>query len=234
MFGKLKMEKLLGNPFVVSIVGRKKSGKTTFLKELISEFVKRGYRVGTVKHDVHGFEIDVPGKDTWIHREAGASTVAISSSERFALIKEVDSEITLEEVFSKFFDAVDIVFTEGFKREKYPKVEIMRKDVSLKPLSDKDSLLAVVSDEPVDFSVPCFGFEEVSEVADLIEKKMKEKKGSIAHSVGGEEVEVWIDGKQLRLKPFVKSFIYRSITGMLSSLRGGKGKKIKIHIGVRS
>ena len=81
-------------PAVLSIVGRSKVGKTTFLEKLVPEIKSRGYLVGTIKHDAHDhFEIDHKGKDSWRHREAGAQAVAISSPTRFALVKTVKKEL---------------------------------------------------------------------------------------------------------------------------------------------
>jgi len=74
---------------MVSIVGKSGSGKTTLLEKVVAELTKRGYRVGTIKHDVHGFEIDHEGKDSWRHKMAGAKTVALSSPDRVAVIKDV-------------------------------------------------------------------------------------------------------------------------------------------------
>ncbi|OGQ40569.1 MAG: molybdopterin-guanine dinucleotide biosynthesis protein B, partial [Deltaproteobacteria bacterium RIFCSPLOWO2_01_FULL_42_9] len=77
---------------MVSIVGKSGSGKTTLLEKVVAELTKRGYRVGTIKHDVHGFEIDHEGKDSWRHKMAGAKTVVLSSPDRVAVIKDVDEE----------------------------------------------------------------------------------------------------------------------------------------------
>jgi molybdopterin-guanine dinucleotide biosynthesis protein B len=83
---------------VISIVGRSNCGKTTYLEKLISEMKRRGYKVGIIKHDVHGFEIDQPGKDTWRHAQAGADVVCISSPQKMAMIKQVKQELSLDVV----------------------------------------------------------------------------------------------------------------------------------------
>jgi len=97
---------------IISIVGKSEVGKTTLLERLIAELKGRGYRIGTIKHDTHGFEIDKPGKDSWRHARAGSDAVLISSSEKLALIKRVDRERTLDELLAYMGD-VDLVLTEG-------------------------------------------------------------------------------------------------------------------------
>src|SRR5689334_20561515 len=94
---------------IVCFVGASNSGKTTFLEKLIAELTRRGYRVGTVKHDAHGFEMDREGKDTWRHRQAGAATIAISSPAQVATIRRVESEMGLEEIAGRYFWDEDIL-----------------------------------------------------------------------------------------------------------------------------
>jgi molybdopterin-guanine dinucleotide biosynthesis protein B len=111
---------------IVSMVGKSNSGKTTFLEKLLPELARRGYRVGVVKHDVHGFEIDQPGKDTWRLRQVGAGRVVISSPQRFALIGQVEQELTLDELTGRYLGDVDLVISEGYKRGDKPKIEVCR------------------------------------------------------------------------------------------------------------
>ena len=145
-------------PAVLSIVGRSKVGKTTFLEKLVPEIKSRGYRVGTIKHDAHDhFEIDHKGKDTWRHREAGAQVVAISSPTRFALTKMVESELKVDSIVATYFTDEDLVLTEGYKSGSKEKIEICRKELKSEPLcSQADRLVAVVSDFSVAVDVPLF------------------------------------------------------------------------------
>jgi molybdopterin-guanine dinucleotide biosynthesis protein B len=87
---------------IVSIVGKSGSGKTTLLEKVIKELTHRGYTVGVLKHDAHGFEIDHEGKDSWRHKKAGASTVALSSPEKFAVIKDVLTEWFPERIIDAY------------------------------------------------------------------------------------------------------------------------------------
>ncbi len=157
---------------VVSIVSKKNSGKTTLLVKLIPELKGRGYRVGTVKHDTHGFEIDHEGKDTWRHKQAGADTVAISCPWKVSLIQDVEEELSLDQIVEAHFQDLDIVLTEGYKRMKKPQIEVFRSAAHDKPLHERgkeNTLVAMVSDVPVDLDVPRFDINDVTALADFIE-----------------------------------------------------------------
>lgn len=164
-------------PPIVCIVGKSNSGKTTFVEELIPELKGRGYRVGIIKHSVHGFSIDVEGKDSWRYTQAGANTVILSSLNMFAFLKQVEEEIPLDEIIDSYLKDVDIVVAEGFKKEDKLKIEVFRSEVSEKPLcalnsSEKpDKLIAIISDTVTDLSVPHFKMSDVSGVADFLEEK---------------------------------------------------------------
>ena len=159
---------------IVSVVGKSGSGKTTFLEKLLPELKRRGYRVATVKHDVHGFDIDQPGKDTWRHTQAGAEAVVISSPRRFALIQRLDEEMPLDEIAS-YVRGVDIIITEGYKRGDKPKIEISRRARSTELICDEDELIAIVADQRFPLDVPHFGLEDTAGVADLLQKKLLKK-----------------------------------------------------------
>ena len=153
---------------VISIVGRSNSGKTTYLEKVIRELKARGYRVATIKHDVHGFEMDKPGKDTWRHAQAGADVVCISSPAKMAMIKKVEQELALDDVIACISD-VDIIFTEGYKQERKQKIEIYRKAVCDTPLCPKSELLAIATDTPLYDDIPQFPLDDAGELALFLE-----------------------------------------------------------------
>lgn len=160
-------------PPVISIVSKKNSGKTTLLEKLIPELDRRGYRVGTVKHDTHGFDIDHEGKDTWRHKQSGASTVAISSPWKLSLIKDVDEEVSLDRIVETYFADTDLVLTEGYKRAGKPQIEVFRSTAHRLPLhvkGESNALIAVMSDVPVDLGVPNFDINDIAALADFIEQ----------------------------------------------------------------
>ncbi|MDH5666501.1 MAG: molybdopterin-guanine dinucleotide biosynthesis protein B [Nitrospira sp.] len=153
---------------IVCFVGRSNSGKTTFIERVIPELVRAGYKVATVKHAGHGFDLDTEGKDSWRHKRAGASSVAVLSKGSMALFADVSDQPTVEEVRDRFLDeSYDLIIAEGWKHEGYPKIVIIRDRFGEVPLST-EGLLAVVSDKPIDLDVPAFGLDDVSAVASLI------------------------------------------------------------------
>lgn len=160
---------------VISIVGGKSnSGKTTLLEKLIREAKRRGWRVATLKHDVHGFEMDQPGKDTWRHDHAGADVVAISSPKRIAVLERVSEDQPLDEVLSRI-QGVDVIFTEGYKHADKPKIEVYRSAVHQELFSKLEELIAIASDVKFDNGIPCFGLDDVQGICDLIESKFDVK-----------------------------------------------------------
>lgn len=155
---------------IISIVGKAESGKTTLIEKLIPELKKRGYKVGTVKHAFHGFEMDKKGKDSQRHMAAGADTVIIVSEERVVINKKNNNE-TLDSIV-RYFSDVDIIITEGYKKENKPKIEVFRKARHDEPACMGDNnLVALVTDDAIDLNVPKFGYEDIKGLADLIEKK---------------------------------------------------------------
>jgi len=153
---------------MVSIVGNSGAGKTTLLEKLIPELVKRGCRVGTVKHDVHGFQIDKPGKDSWRHKKAGASTTLISSPQQIGMVKDVDHDHSPSELIP-YLPWMDIILLEGYKRAEHPKIEVFRSKAHPEPICGSDKhLIALVSSDPVDLGVPRFSLDDIKGVADFL------------------------------------------------------------------
>ena len=157
---------------VISFVGRSGAGKTTYLEKLVAEMKRRGFRVGVIKHDSHGFDIDHPGKDTWRHAQAGADVVCIASAEKFALIKRTTVEMTLDEVIARV-DGVDIIFVEGYRDQGYRLVEIYRSDGTKPPLGLSDKVFAVASDVTLYPSVPHYDVNDPVPFADEMEKELR-------------------------------------------------------------
>ncbi len=112
-------------PVVLGIVGRPNSGKTTLIEKLIPEFTRRGLRVGAVKR-VARFDIDMPGKDSWRHGQAGAAAYTVASASKLAFIARRDEEATLEEIVARYFGGFDVVVCEGYRREAPDVVEVFR------------------------------------------------------------------------------------------------------------
>ncbi len=162
----------LQNAFIpiVSIAGRARVGKTTFLVKLIAELKRRGYRVGVIKHSVHEFALDKSGTDTWKHTRAGADAVAFVSPHHVSLIRQVDQEIDLQEA-AAMLGAMDLILTEGYKRAHTPKIEVSRRELGTEPVCRSHEIIALVSDHPVDLAVPRFDLDDAAGVATLIEAR---------------------------------------------------------------
>lgn len=154
---------------IISIVGASGAGKTTLIEKLLPEIKRLGLKVGTIKHDVHGFEMDKPGKDSWRHKQAGAAVSIISSPFQIGMVMDVDHDHSPEEL-SKFFPNVDIILTEGYKRKGSSKVEVFRPDGhDREPLCRDDRhLIALVSDIPINLGVPRFTLDDIKGLADFL------------------------------------------------------------------
>lgn len=154
---------------MVSVVGTSNSGKTTLIEKLIAELVRRGYRVATIKHNLHGFSIDHPGKDSWRHKRAGAKMTILASPTQVAVVEDVSRDQTFEELAARYVHDVDLILTEGHKRNPHPKIEVWRAVQQRELLSKpEDGLIAVASDRPLDAGVPCLDIDDAGGLADLI------------------------------------------------------------------
>ena len=170
---------------VISFVGRSNTGKTTLLEKVIPLLRSRGLRVGTVKHHAGEFEIDREGKDSYRHKKAGATATMITSPTKVALVEDISRELTLSEVIERYMHEVDLVITEGYKREHMPKVELYVHGRGAPPLATEDpDIIAIATDGPaiaadapvdelIDVHVPVFSRDEPEPIVDLIVKRLK-------------------------------------------------------------
>ncbi|MBO6758871.1 MAG: molybdopterin-guanine dinucleotide biosynthesis protein B [Roseibium sp.] len=157
---------------IFGITGWKNSGKTQLVTRLVAEFTQRGYRVSTVKHAHHNFDIDRPGADSYRHREAGASEVALVSGRRWALMHELreETEPPLDAILARLAPC-DLVIIEGYKRENHPKIEARRVDSRNKePLAPIDpNIMAIAADHALPGeTLPVFDLDDVPAMADFI------------------------------------------------------------------
>ena len=153
---------------ILSFVGRSNSGKTTLIERVIPELTRGGYRVATVKHAGHGFELDTAGKDSWRHKQAGASTVVVVSKGSMAMFADVSKDMKVEDVRDRFLDSqTDLIIAEGWKSEGYPKIAVVREEFEEVNVS-LDGLLAVVSIKPIEVPVPCIDRNDIAAIAKLI------------------------------------------------------------------
>jgi len=160
-------------PAAICIVGRKNAGKTTLIERLLTEFAARGRKVATIKHDAHDFEIDVPGKDSWRHRQAGSSTTVIASSSKVALVRLTEREAELQELLRLVDRSYDLVLIEGMRRSPLPKILVHRPELG-EPPDLLGEVWAVVTDAArvPGFDAPHFPPDQVSVLAEYIEQRL--------------------------------------------------------------
>jgi len=152
------------------VVGWKNAGKTGLMERLVAEITRRGFSVSTVKHAHHSFDVDHAGKDSFRHREAGASQVLLASANRVALMHELRGapEPALDDLLAHLAP-VDLVLVEGYKRDAHPKIEAHRA-VTGNPLiaPDDPTVRAVASDTPLTLGCPVFDLDDTAAIADFI------------------------------------------------------------------
>jgi len=195
----------------LAIVGKSGVGKTGVMEKLIAEFKARGYRVATVKHSHQMVEMDAEGKDTWRFSRAGSDASVVSSPSKLTVFRNASREPSIEEALVSLGDSYDIVIFEGFKRGRLPKIEVHRSELGKDMICAPEELIAVITDEELAIGLPGFKFNDISGIADFIEKEI----------IAGarHEISVFANGKKVLMKPFVKGIISSAILAMLGSLK---------------
>jgi len=156
---------------VLGLAGWSGSGKTTLMMRLLPELIGRGYRVSTMKHAHHRFDVDQPGKDSYVHRSAGATEVLVASANRWALMHEHrgEAEPSAEELM-RHMTPVDLLIIEGFKREPHDKLEVYRA-ANAKPLLHPEDprIVAVASDVALpEVKLPVLDLGDIRTIADFV------------------------------------------------------------------
>jgi molybdopterin-guanine dinucleotide biosynthesis protein B len=156
---------------VIGLAGWSGAGKTTLLARLIPYFVARGLRVSAIKHAHHSFDVDVPGKDSWVLREAGAAEVLVSSGQRFALMHELRgaSEPRLPELLARM-SPVDLVIVEGYKTEPHRKIEVHRAANGKQLLFPADpGIVGIASDVTIRTELPHAHLDDIAAIAAMMQ-----------------------------------------------------------------
>jgi molybdopterin-guanine dinucleotide biosynthesis protein B len=157
---------------VIGLAGWSGAGKTTLLTRVIPLLLKKDLRVSVIKHAHHAFDVDVPGKDSWRHRESGATEVLVSSTRRWALMHELRGagEPRLSELLAKM-SRVDLVVIEGFKREPHRKIEVHRA-ANAKPLlfPDDPGVVGIATDTAVETTLPTAHLDDIEAIAAMMQR----------------------------------------------------------------
>ena len=164
---------------ILCIVGQKDTGKTTLIERLIPELQRLGYRVATVKHPPHRFELDTPGKDSYRHFHAGADATVVYGENTLALFRRLVSRPSLQQLMASHLPDIDLVLVEGHKHAPLPKIEVFRKGTHPKPLYDGEpDYLAIASDTPLDdLDIPCLDLADPRAIAAFIAARFPLRRG---------------------------------------------------------
>ena len=170
---------------ILAISGVKNSGKTTLITRILPELKRLGLNVAVIKHDGHDFQADIPGTDTWKMAEAGACGTLVFSEKKYMMVKYAPSP-SIKELIREFPEA-DVILLEGFKHSDFPKLELVRKGNSQKPVCDPAFLCGIVTDiernelekqleeENRISDIIIFPFEAVTEISNWIYNQWKER-----------------------------------------------------------
>lgn len=155
------------SPKVFAVSGIKNSGKTTLITKLVTALTQKGYKVGVIKHDGHEFEADHEGTDSYKHKAAGAQNVIVYSKTKLMMVKDLQ-EPNIEEMIALQKD-MDIIILEGMKYSSFPKIEVVRREISEKIVCDPKTLLAVATDAQLQVEgVRVIGLNDFEQILDVI------------------------------------------------------------------
>lgn len=149
------------------IAGYSDSGKTLVTRRLIALLTGKGYRVAAVKHAHEGYDVDTPGKDSWHFFHKGAREVVVAGPESYTIHRRTETEPDLDELLTIIRDA-DIILVEGFKNHPGPKIQVFRQGYSSDKLPLTPEVIAAVAEPKTVEGVPCFGFDELEKLTELI------------------------------------------------------------------
>ncbi|MBC67219.1 MAG: molybdopterin-guanine dinucleotide biosynthesis protein B [Rhodobacteraceae bacterium] len=173
----MKKQQVNKNSCVIGICASNSGcGKTTLIEKLVPKLIQKGFIVSVIKHAHHKFDIDIPGKDSFRLRKAGAYQTLVFNDVRSAVITEnINNEVSLEKEIKKINLNADIILIEGLKNMAYPKIEIYRNNISDEKLYENDSnIIAIASDIILDEKIPCFNLNDINGIVDfIIENKHK-------------------------------------------------------------
>ena len=171
---------------VIGLAGWSGAGKTTLLSRVIPHFIASGLRVSVVKHAHHSFDVDVPGKDSWVHRQSGAAEVLVSSGNRWALMHELRgaAEPRLPQLLRKM-SPVDLVVVEGFKSDSHSKIEVHRAANGKPFLFPSDRAIAgIATDTAVETALPTAHLDEIEAVAAMMQRYAMSLEDLLARGAG--------------------------------------------------
>ena len=200
---------------VVCIVGKHNAGKTTLLEKLIPCLQERGRRVAVIKHAAHGFALDREGSDSWRLAHSGAEAVVLSGPGDAVIFCKVSHDASLPQLVGLLpMLGYDFVLVEGYKRSKYPKIEVHRSDLGPDLLLAEEQLAAVVSDGEMTLSIPTYRSNDSHGLAAFLVERFARP------GVERDAIRLTVDGEEVPINAFASAVISGGILGMLSALKG--------------
>lgn len=198
---------------IVAFVGESGSGKTRTISGLLREFKARGLAVAVIKHCGHGFLLDVEGKDSWLHSQAGAEGVALAADGEIAIFQHNARDEDFRGLARRYFPWADVVLVEGGKGVSgLKKVEVVRGSGASSPaIAQADELLAIVGQEATATGKPVFHPDDAAGLASHLLANMEDEMA---------DIHLEVDGQIVLLNPFVRTFIEKTVLGMVTSLSG--------------
>ena len=162
------------SPKIISFVAKSGTGKTTLIEKIIKILVEKGYKVSSLKHTDHDFEVDFPGKDSWRHKNAGTFSTMLLSEKKMAFFSDIETPCGIKDIASKFFGGSDIVIIEGFKDLNVPKIELFRRQagsgMELKYINDPNLVLVCGDNLIKGIEKPQININDAKNIAGFIEK----------------------------------------------------------------
>ena len=158
---------------ICHIIGRKNHGKTTLIVDLVRELTRRHIKVGTIKHTCHSHTLDTPGKDSYRHQTAGAAPASIVTKDMLAVYVPYESDGHALDRLSSLFADCDLVMVEGNPDWPGVKLEVWRETLGSGPMAlEQDNISAVITDDPIDTSIPVWSRDDLDKLADQVQEIM--------------------------------------------------------------
>ena len=215
---------------MVLFVGKSGSGKTTLAEQVIAELCRRGRRVAALKHTAHSIALDRPGKDSARFFAAGALAVAVASPDQVGFYRRTAEPWSPETLRDRFFEEVEVIVGEGFAGAGLPKVAVIRRAAGVEKDLDRHGLLAIATDvegaalPSLLPETPRYALDDIQGLADLVEAQIQSREGQ-------REVTLFVNGRRVGIKPFIKDFFLNTIGAMVDSLKHTEnGRRIVITI----
>ena len=200
---------------IISVVGQSKSGKTTFLEALVRELTSRKYRIGTLKHTSHSFEMDSEGKDSYRLKQSGSVIGGVFTNDSIGVVRDFNEKEDLDRIIADVFNDMDLVLIEGYKLGKYPKILVLKdRDIEHEIREyKKEEIIAVLGEGEVNTDLSYYGKYEAKKIVKLLVLEF-------IKPYRLQEIDLYINSKPVVLNEFVQKIVKNIINAVINSLKG--------------